>query len=883
MDDAPLITTIAAGFTAAWVLGLLTQWLRLSPIVGYLLAGVLIGPNTPGFIGDLDLAHELAEIGVILLMFGVGLHFKLHELMAVKATALPGALLESATTTLLALSVLWFLGFEIKTAMVMGMAMAVASTVLLMRVLSEADNLHSPAGHIAVGWLLVEDVLTVIVLVLLPVFGSLPNGGANGAEGNTQLGWTDSLTAVALAMVKLVALVGVVYLAGSRVIPWVLTKVASLRSRELFTLTVLVFSVAIAAGSFAVFGASMALGAFLAGMVVGQSPVSHQAAADALPLRDAFAVLFFVSVGMLFDPGILLTHPASLAAMAAIILLAKPIIALSLVLVLGHPVPTALTVALGLGQIGEFSFILAEVARKYGLMPEEGYSLLVAAAILSITFNPLLFRSRKHIEVWLRSKPRLWAWLNNRAERKVQHVNVGVAAKISQIEKEKSTGLAIVVGYGPVGRTVEGLLREAGLSTIVVDMNMDTVLEITHQGRAAIFGDAASPTILQLAGVEKASHLVLALPQHSQRAAIVSIARSLNEKLRIFVRARYLRERGELEQVGATSAIFEEAEAAVALARLVLMDTGAAGEVIDRTVRDIRMRLMLENMTGMRTQLVRDIMIPWASVRLLSTSYSIDRVRRLAAEQHFSRWPVVDAQSGEPVGYLLVKDLVGHDSIGDWTRLMRPMGVLGPAANIESALHYFQNEGATICLVREGGKNLGLLTIEDILEQVVGRIEDEYPNKPKLDLANIAFTTTDLIFLRSQTPLEVILALSAAIPPASLPPGVDVDAIAGTRETESVTDIGLGVAIPHARCPGLPGPLVIFGRSREGVLYKGGSGEPVKLFFLLVTPLEQAEAQVILLSQLALFAGNADNRHALLQADSAEEVLTVFRQFSHQS
>ncbi len=870
MDETPLITTIAAGFTAAWVLGLFTQWLRLSPIVGYLLAGVLIGPSTPGFIGDQELAHQLADIGVILLMFGVGLHFKLNELLAVRSVALPGALVASCTITLVSSGLLWLLGLEGKTALLIGMSMAVTSTVLLVRVLMEADALRSPAGHLAVGWLLVEDVLTIIALVLLPVFGQ------SAAMGDSSAGWTGPLLEVALALAKLAALIGVFFVAGRRVIPWVLGRVARLRSRELFTLTVLVFSVAIAAGSYALFGASMALGAFLAGMVVGQSPVSHQAAADALPLRDFFAVLFFVSVGMLFDPLILLSHPLLLLVMVGIIVLFKPLLAFALVVVLGQPVATALTVALGLGQIGEFSFILSEVARDKGLMSPEGHSLLVAAAIFAITLNPLCFRSRVKLERWLRTYPAFWAWLNSRAEYRVAEVNATAAELIAG---EGSSRSAIVVGYGPVGRTVERLLRDSGLATVVIDMNMDTVLEISREDRIAIFGDAANHHILQMAGVEKATHLVLTLPQTANRSAIVSIARSMNEKLRIFVRAHYLRDQGELEQVGATSVIFEEAEAAVALARLVLMDTGAGAERIDNTVRDIRMRLMLENMTSMRSQRVRDIMVPWPRVRLLSNSYPLERVRRLAGEQHFSRWPVIDGNSGEPIGYLLVKDLVGHDSSQNWTSLLRTMGTIRPDNDIESALLYFQREGATICLVKDGERTVGMITIEDILEQVVGRIEDEYPHGPQLSLCDVTLTDDSILSLESENSGDAIARLAGAIPGGRLPGGVDIAALATARERDSSTDIGLGVAIPHARCPGLDGPLVVFGRSAQGVVFGRGTGEPVRLFFLLVTPVDQAEAQVQLLGQLAQFAGNVAARQELLEAGSAEEIMGIFRRF----
>ena len=425
MHDLPLITTIAAAFTAAWLLGLLTQRLGLSPIVGYLLAGVLIGPHSPGFVGDVDLAHQLAEVGVILLMFGVGLHFHLKDLLAVKSVAIPGAIGQSLVATLLGIAVFAALGLPVKSGAVIGMAMAVASTVVLMRVLMDADALNTPQGHVAVGWLLVEDVFTVIILVLIPVLGT----DASAAEGATRPGLWASL---GLALLKLSALVAIVMLGGSRAIPWVLVQVARLRSRELFTLTVLVFSIAIAAASYAFFGASMALGAFLAGMVVAQSPVSHQAAADALPMRDAFAVLFFVSVGMLFDPAFVVREPLMILAALAIILIAKPLAALLIVALLGHSARTALTVALGLAQIGEFSFILSELARKHGLMPESGHNVLVAAAIISITLNPILFRSLNPIEARLRRRPRLWTLLNGRAERR--------GARPTQTRRSRSAG-----------------------------------------------------------------------------------------------------------------------------------------------------------------------------------------------------------------------------------------------------------------------------------------------------------------------------------------------------------------------------------------------------------------------------------------------------------
>src|SRR5688500_900917 len=375
MHDLPLITTIAAAFTAAWVLGILTQKLRLSPIVGYLLAGIVIGPHTPGYVGDAKIASQLAEVGVILLMFGVGLHFHLKDLLAVRTVAVPGALGQSLVATLLGLAVAASFGWPVRSGLVLGMAMAVASTVVLMRVLMDNRMLDTTHGHVAVGWLIVEDVLTVIVLVLIPALGTSQGaaaGGGHAAESPASL-WVT----LPIALLKLAALVAILLVAGSKVIPWVMVRVARLRSRELFTLTVLVMAIAVAAASQYVFGASMALGAFLAGMVVGQSPVSQQAAADALPLRDAFAVLFFASVGMLFDPAFLLREPGLVMAALGIVMIGKPLAALVIVALIGYPARTGLTVALGLAQIGEFSFILSELGRQHGLVNEAGHNVLV--------------------------------------------------------------------------------------------------------------------------------------------------------------------------------------------------------------------------------------------------------------------------------------------------------------------------------------------------------------------------------------------------------------------------------------------------------------------------------------------------------------------------
>ncbi len=580
LEELPLIRTIAAAFFAAWVLGLITQKLGLSPIVGYLLAGVLIGPKTPGFTGDAELAHELSEIGVILLMFGVGLHFHFKDLNAVKWIAVPGAVFQSLIATLLGMLVFHLCGWGWKPGAVIGMAMAVASTVVLIRVLTDNDVLHTPAGHVAVGWLIVEDIFTVVFLVILPVLDSSdPAPGSGGPAPGF-------MAALGMALLKLALFVGLVATIGKRIVPWILVQVARLRSRELFTLTILVLSIAVAAGAYALFGASMALGAFLAGMMVAQSPVSHQAGADALPLRDAFAVIFFVSVGMVFDWTIIFDHPGLLLAGVGIVLVAKPLAALLLVLVLRHSTKTALTVAFGLAQIGEFSFILSKVALDHKLMPEDGHDIIVGVAILSITLNPLLFRLVAPLEAWLSRHPLLSARLNSGVDKRMRQLNA--TPHQSTGESDPNSRTAIVVGYGHVGRTVDRLLRQAGLSTVIIDMNMDTISELHRAGQAAIFGDAQSEEVLRESGVARARYLLLTMAANVNPAPVVIRARELNPSMHILVRTRFLQERDALRHAGATAAIFEEAEVAIALGELVMQDVGVDRPIIDREIARLR-------------------------------------------------------------------------------------------------------------------------------------------------------------------------------------------------------------------------------------------------------------------------------------------------------
>lgn len=597
VENLPLLTTIAGGFAAAWVFGLITHRFGLSPIVGYMLAGILIGPHTLD-IGDTGLANQLAEIGVILMMFGVGLHFHLKDLIAVKGVAVPGAVGQSLLATVFSMVAFHYLGWSWKSGMVIGMAMAVASTVVLLRVLMDKNMLTTTHGHVAVGWLIVEDIFTVLALVFVPmlavdvagpiheaahVVGQAADAVASETHHATDNG-QGALTTIGLAIAKLIALVAIVLFAGSRVVPWILNKVAKLRSRELFTLTVLVLSIAIAVGSAAFFGASVALGAFLAGMVVAQSPTSHQAAADALPMRDAFSVLFFVAVGMLFDPAFLIEQPWMVACALGIVLGIKPLAAIIIVAILRYPPRTALTVALGLAQIGEFSFILGQVAYEHGLIPDDGRQVLVAVAMISITINPMLFGSLERIEGMLQKQPWLWKLINSRSEKHQREINTHAHAAIEASDKP----IAIIVGYGPVGRVVDAILRDAGLHTVIVEINMESVESLVRSGRTAIYGDATRMDILIQAGIERAAYVIVTLPHAASRADFVYAAREYNPDVKVVMRARYLAEGDVLKAAGTASIVFEEGETGIAMAREVMQLRGMDGDKIDKMLDALR-------------------------------------------------------------------------------------------------------------------------------------------------------------------------------------------------------------------------------------------------------------------------------------------------------
>ena len=574
MHNLDLIMTLTGGLVAALVFGYLTQRVGLSPIVGYLLAGLVVGPNTPGFVANKHLADQLAEVGVILLMFGVGLQFHLKELLEVRRIAIPGALGQVLVATALGYLIGASMNWGWAAGTVFGLAISVASTVVLLRVLADNNDLHTPTGHIAVGWLVVEDLFTVLVLVLLPVIF----GPSDGAPSNVPI-------ALALAVAKLGVLVVFTLVAGGRLIPWVLGHVARTNSRELFTLTILVLALGIAVTSAKLFGASMAIGAFLAGMVVGRSDFSQRAASEALPMRDAFAVLFFVSVGMLFDPRHLAEAPGLVAATLAVVLVGKPLAALIIVWLLRCPLRTGISVAVALAQIGEFSFILATVARDLGLLPDPAHNALVAASILSISLNPLLYRMIEGFEMRLKTRRRLWRVLSARASG--MQSNDGRPVEPSYAQR----ALAIVVGYGPVGRTLTRLLRESDIEPVVIELNLDTFRELKVEGIQAVYGDASQRDTLTHARVQRAASLILSTAGMPGSQEVIRLAKELNPSIRVFARSVHLREAAALRQAGADTVFSGEGEVALSMTEFILRQVGATPEQIDRERDRIRREL----------------------------------------------------------------------------------------------------------------------------------------------------------------------------------------------------------------------------------------------------------------------------------------------------
>jgi CPA2 family monovalent cation:H+ antiporter-2 len=561
MDHAtPLIATIVMGLGLAFVFGALAHRLRLSPLVGYLLAGVAVGPFTPGFVADPSLAAELAEIGVILLMFGVGLHFSVKDLMAVKAIAIPGAIVQIAVATIFGVGLALALGWSLGGGLVFGLALSVASTVVLLRALQQRRLVETERGRIAVGWLIVEDLAMVLALVLLPAIAGLA-GTHEAAEAATSSSSSGLLVALLVTLGKVVAFIALMLIVGRRVIPWILHYVAHTGSRELFRLAVLAIALGVAYGAANLFGVSFALGAFFAGMILAESELSQQATEETLPLRDAFAVLFFVSVGMLVDPSILVTEPLTVLATLAIIIVVKSVAALVIVRAFRHPTGTALTISASLAQIGEFSFILATLGVELGLMPEEGRDLILAGAILSILLNPLVFLGADRLRVGL----------ERRAARRALPAPVAEAEETAEPTDETAlvptalAGHAVIVGCGRVGSVVAGALRERRQPFLVIEDADKRVAALRAEATEVIVGNAARPEVLAAANLAGARHLIIAIPNAFEAGQIVEQARRLNPGLDIVARAHADAEVEHLTSLGATTVIMGEREIAFAM------------------------------------------------------------------------------------------------------------------------------------------------------------------------------------------------------------------------------------------------------------------------------------------------------------------------------
>jgi CPA2 family monovalent cation:H+ antiporter-2 len=552
--DISLITTIAAALGLGLLFGMLAVRLRLPALVGYLAAGVIIGPATPGFVADVHLASQLAEIGVMLLMFGVGLHFSLDDLLEVKGIALPGAVLQIAVATLLGIGLTHLWGWDLGAGLVFGLALSVASTVVLLRALEDRGQLDSFNGRIAVGWLVVEDLVTVLVLVLLPALAG-PLGGKGEGDGSLWLSLGKTLLQVG-------AFVAFMLLVGRKLFPWFLWRVAKTGSRELFTLAVIAAAVGIAYGSSHLFGVSFALGAFFAGMVLRESELSHRAAEETLPLRDAFSVLFFVSVGMLFDPRVLVENPLEVLGVVAIILVGKSLAAFILVLALRYPVNTAITVSASLAQIGEFSFILAALGIALGLLPEMGQNLILAGAIISIAVNPLMFKLVGPLQNWLRT--------DAERARMMARSPDPLAELPLTVTHERLTGQVVLVGYGRVGKRIAQELDNEGVHYVVAEQNRDIVDALRRRDQPAVAGNAAEPAVLIQAHIARAAMLVIATPDTFHVRAMVDTAKALNPAIRCVVRTHNEEEARLLRAETGGTVLVGEHELARSMTRHVL-------------------------------------------------------------------------------------------------------------------------------------------------------------------------------------------------------------------------------------------------------------------------------------------------------------------------
>jgi CPA2 family monovalent cation:H+ antiporter-2 len=551
-----LITTIAAGLGLALIFGFVAVRLKLPAILGYLIAGMLIGPYTPGFVADMTLASQLAEIGVMLLMFGVGLHFSLDDLMSVRRIALPGAVVQIGVATAMGAGIALLWGWSLAAGIVFGLALSVASTVVLLKALEQRGVLETVNGRIAVGWLIVEDLVMVLVLVLLPPLAGLAGHGAEAQASEHGMLWTLTVTLAQVGLFIALMLIG-----GRRLFPWLLWQVARTGSRELFTLCVIAAAVGIAYGSAYLFGVSFALGAFFAGMVLRESDLAYRAAQESLPLQDAFSVLFFVSVGMLFNPFILAEQPLKVMAVVAIIIFGKSIAAFLLVLAFRYPLNTALTVSASLAQIGEFSFILAGLGVALNVLPPEGQSLILAGALISIALNPLVFQAIEPAQTWIRKRSRL--------ARKLERPDDPLAELPGSVPSSHLTDHVVVVGHGRVGRRICESLAEQGITYVVADANRELVEKLRKDNVHAVAGDAAEPAVLIQAHVARARMLVIAIPDTFNVRQMLDTARALNPNIDTVVRTHSEEEAVLLRKERAGKVFLGEQELASGMSRYI--------------------------------------------------------------------------------------------------------------------------------------------------------------------------------------------------------------------------------------------------------------------------------------------------------------------------
>lgn len=554
----PLITTIAYGFGIALILGIIAERMKVPALVGYLVAGIIIGPATPGFVADQHIASQLSEIGVMLLMFGVGLHFSLQDLLSVRRIALPGAIVQMASATVLGILVSHLWGWSLGAGLIFGLSLSCASTVVLLKALEVRKILDTMNGRIAVGWLVVEDLACVLVLVLMPPLAGLL--GAPVAE--TASSGSPLWIVIGKTLLEVAAFVGIMLIAGRRLLPWLLWQVAKTGSRELFTLAVVAIAIGVAYGASELFHVSFALGAFFAGMMMRESKFSHRAAEESLPLRDAFSVLFFVAVGMLFDPSIILEHPIQVLLVVAIVVIGKTLAAMGIVLALRYPLDTALTVGASLAQIGEFSFILAGLGLSLGLLPQEGMSLVLAGSLISMALNPFTFMAMAPLRAWLLRRSRLAKRLDKRTD--------AFAMLPASTERKYLEGQVVLVGHGALGRRVADALDERGIAWVVAERNREIVEDLRRQGRAAVSGDASDEAVLIQAHIARAAMLVVTTSDPIDVRRMAHAARLLNPGIEIVVRCDNEDEFRLLSREGTGTFFHEREELAKAMTGHIL-------------------------------------------------------------------------------------------------------------------------------------------------------------------------------------------------------------------------------------------------------------------------------------------------------------------------